>query len=153
MDFFHLTIVGLVMQKILIIPQIEFQMMKYESFIGGIYSQTQSSWEPQICSFLYPLQPNNNFLNQTISNFHSWVLYYAFFDVCQYTVATFWVVMKVVGVEKWHQKINIHEAIKYPAHGAPLVFSNITWSNKTFCWEFLGIRYWEQVKIKCCPRP
>ena len=48
--------------------------------------------------------------------------------------------MKVVGVEKWHQKINIHEAIKYPAHGAPLVFSNITWSNKTFCWEFLGMR-------------
>ena len=67
MDFFHLTIVGLIMQKILIIPQIEFQMMKYESFIGGIYSQTQSSWEPQICSFLYPLQPNNYFLNQTIS--------------------------------------------------------------------------------------
>ena len=65
MDFFHLTIVGLVMQKILIIPQIEFQMMKYESFIGGIHSQ--SSWEPPLYSFLYPLQPNNNFLNQTIS--------------------------------------------------------------------------------------
>ena len=70
-------------KKILIIAQIEFQMMKYESFIGGIHSQ--SSWEPPIYSFLYPLQPNNNFLNQTIS-IHE---YYAFCDVlCQY-IATF----------------------------------------------------------------
>ena len=68
MDFFHLTIVGLVMQKILIIPQIEFQMMKYESFIGGIqYSQSHLGNPQYTYSFLYPLQPNNNFLNQTIS--------------------------------------------------------------------------------------